>query len=820
LLIIESFKRLSSEARPGGAMNFLRTFAPLSFLALLATSAYGATFIVPEDHALLRDADAVVIGRIFYALPSVDSEGQIVTHVNLLVDRVFKGPVQPGASVQILVEGGILGDQARVVTSEPIYWPDGYVLAFLQQGEGGFYVTHAQALGKFELVNFEGTGLWVRGAPREEIYGFDYRGNPHVEIPRLAELFETYLNDVMDGKSPAPDYFLRGNRTSPVSADDQEKENQANGVIDPYAHFPASAYLMGGGTKFRWNRFDQGGSVAYRVSGSQPGYDSLGVAQRALAAWTNEPNSNVNLQYAGTSTAGFVQDGQNTIVFNSTSGVPSGAIGYSQISSSGTHTFKGETFYTVVEGDVVLKSGLSVSATLFEEAVTHEVGHSIAFRHSNEGTPADSNAIMNSVSTGRFGSNLQAWDREAASHVYGSGTATPPPPPCSPPVITSQPANRTITSGQSTTLTVGATGTAPLYYQWYLGTSGNTSTPVPGGGGASLTVAPTVGTNYWVRVSNACGSVNSATVTVNVAASPIALREKPSVFRAGLWIVDANGNGLWDPAGGDAAFYLGQAGDTPIVGDWDGNGSRSAAVFRPSQGLWVLDYNGNGVWDPQNGDRGFVLGQSGDVPIVGDWDGNGTDAAGIFRPSQGLWVLDYNGNGRWDGPTIDRAILLGQNGDTPVVGDWNGDGRTKVAVFRSGLWVLDYNGDGLWNGPGIDRAFSLGQSGDIALIGDWNGDGREKAGVFRPSQGLWVQDYNGDGLWNGPGIDRGFTLGQNGDIPIVGDWNGDGREKAGVFRSPQGLWVLDVNGNGSWDPAGGDRAFNLGQSGDRPLALR
>src|SRR5258706_6777208 len=85
-----------------------------------------------------------------------------------------------------------------------------------------------------------------------------------------------------------------------------------------------------------------------------------------------------------------------------------------------------------------------------------------------------------------------------------------------PPAITAQPTSRTITSGSQTTLNVTATGTAPLSYQWYIGASGNTASPVSGGTGTSLTVSPTSTTSYWVRVSNSCGTVDSSTATVTV----------------------------------------------------------------------------------------------------------------------------------------------------------------------------------------------------------------------------------------------------------------------------------------------------------------
>ncbi len=230
-----------------------------------------------------------------------------------------------------------------------------------------------------------------------------------------------------------------------------------------------------------------------------------------------------------------------------------------------------------------------------------------------------------------------------------------------------------------------------------------------------------------------------------------------------------------------------------------------------SNGTWELDLNANRTWDGPVTDRLMSLGQVGDIPLVGDWNGDGRAKAGIFR--NGLWVLDYNGDGIWEGPPTDRFFYLGQAGDIPVAGDWNGDGRTKAGIFRNGLWILDYNGDGIWEGPPTDRFFYLGQAGDVPVVGDWNGDGRTKAGIFR--NGLWILDYNGDGIWEGPPTDRFFYLGQAGDVPVVGDWNGDGRTKAGIFRA--GLWILDYNGDGIWEGPPTDRFFYLGQPGGTPV---
>lgn len=47
-------------------------------------------------------------------------------------------------------------------------------------------------------------------------------------------------------------------------------------------------------------------------------------------------------------------------------------------------------------------------------------------------------------------------------------------------------------------------------------------------------------------------------------------------------------------------------------------------------------------------------GDSANVPVVGDWNGDGKTKVGVYRPSEGTFYLDYNGNGTWEGCTTDK----------------------------------------------------------------------------------------------------------------------------------------------------------------------
>lgn len=111
------------------------------------------------------------------------------------------------------------------------------------------------------------------------------------------------------------------------------------------------------------------------------------------------------------------------------------------------------------------------------------------------------------------------WVRVTSSCARTADSVTAAVTICQPPAITQTTASPWIARGSSFTIGVVATGTN-LTYQWYTGTSGNTSAPIGGATGANYTAGPQNTTSYWVRVSGTCGSVNSATITVSVCATP------------------------------------------------------------------------------------------------------------------------------------------------------------------------------------------------------------------------------------------------------------------------------------------------------------
>lgn len=119
--------------------------------------------------------------------------------------------------------------------------------------------------------------------------------------------------------------------------------------------------------------------------------------------------------------------------------------------------------------------------------------------------------------------------------------------------------------------------------------------------------------------------------------------------------------------------------------------------------------------------------------IRGDFDGDGVIDIAYYLPERALFVS----------PVAPVPVLpFGVPGDLPIVGDWKGEGIDRVGVYRNGQHFLDVGLPG-WTGqepeewPGIQFG---GLPGDIPVVGDWNSDGISDVGVFRPSNSSWYLD--------------------------------------------------------------------------------
>ena len=155
-----------------------------------------------------------------------------------------------------------------------------------------------------------------------------------------------------------------------------------------------------------------------------------------------------------------------------------------------------------------------------------------------------------------------------------------------------------------------------------------------------------------------------------------------------LAVEDANANAappadlaVWRPSDGNW-YVFGQAGsqqtiatwgtsgDTPVPGDYDGDGKTDFSIFRPSTNTWWVYYSSNG------GVLQATFGAAGDKVAQADYDGDGKTDLAVFRPSTGVWYIYQSSNGQ----TL--QVTFGTSSDKPAPADYDGDGKADVAVFR------------------------------------------------------------------------------------------------------------------------------------------
>ncbi len=200
--------------------------------------------------------------------------------------------------------------------------------------------------------------------------------------------------------------------------------------------------------------------------------------------------------------------------------------------------------------------------------------------------------------------------------------------------------------------------------------------------------------------------------------------------------------GLVDPATGiwylregkvEKQFFYGNPGDFPFMGDWDCDGTDTPGLYRQSDGFAYLRHSNS----QGNGDIRFFFGNPGDIPLAGDFNNDGCDTLSIYRPSQArFYIINELGSEDQGLGAADYSFLFGNFGDKPVVGDWDGDGTDEIGLHResSGLF---YFRNTLSTGN-ADGQFFFGNPGDRFVAGDWGiVDGKETPAVFRPGNATW-----------------------------------------------------------------------------------
>jgi len=406
------------------------------------------------------------------------------------------------------------------------------------------------------------------------------------------------------------------------------------------------------------------------------------------------------------------------------------------------------------------------------------------FVSSNQLSVTIPQALLSTAQTVKLSVGKEDGNSSANSLLFTVGAVT----------VACNPSARAILLGSTYSLICNVSGgTAP--YNWSTGTLPPGLTSAVSAGGNSITVSGTPLTTGLQTLSLSAAASSGGAGSSNV---KLAVTIKTKVTKAGVFrdhtsvLKDLDGNGVYD-AFPDSSF----SSPDPLIPNFTGAG-------------------------------GYV---AGDVPVAGDWSGDGLAKVGIYRPTTGQWFLDYNGNGAFD--ANDKTYAFGGlAGDIPVVGDWKGLGKTCIGLYRSGggVWLLDLNCNGVFENTPTDAFFPFGGlPGDLPVVGKWTGTATRvgvvrkfaPAGVPQGEPFFWVLDAGVADAGNLPAnhpVANAFAFGGlAGDVFVTGDWYWSGVSMAGIYRN--GLWVFDAGRPG--EPQAGHvpgLSFGYGgRAGDVPL---
>jgi hypothetical protein len=270
----------------------------------------------------------------------------------------------------------------------------------------------------------------------------------------------------------------------------------------------------------------------------------------------------------------------------------------------------------------------------------------------------------------------------------------------------------------------------------------------------------------------------------------------------------------------NSGYGFGGPGSIPLTGNFEGTGVNDPAVYGPEYGangqpdgkydLAILSTSSSPLGQYQV--LAFAQGVGGpyDVPVVGDFDGDGKADVALYGPHNGQYnFLVLTAASNFD-PT--KAITINNNGQSyggssfvPVAGNFDGSSKTDVGLYGpeigangapDGKYVFAYL-SGKSNYTQGKAVVGFGGPGDIPVVGNFTGSGLDDLALYGYVNNTWgfgiLTASSGFNLNDVAFFDNaGQSFGGAGYVPVVGQFTGTGQDDLAV-------WGPEYGSNGQLD---------------------